>query len=81
MAVFANSRAMKRRSFGGPQDDTKGACNSVEKLRKPRKFSSIVVQAFSQTGLGKRGSPIGEQLQPILGVSPAKALRRKGFKK
>jgi hypothetical protein len=28
--------------------------------------------AFPQTALGKRGSPIGEQLQPELGISRAK---------
>jgi hypothetical protein len=33
-------------------------------LRKLRKLSSIVIQAFSQTALGKRGSPVGEQPVP-----------------
>jgi hypothetical protein len=33
-------------------------------LRKPRKLAAIVVHAFSQTALGKRGSPVGEQ--PVL---------------
>ncbi len=32
-----------------------------ENLRKPSKLSCIVVHTFSQTGLGKRGSPVGEQ--------------------
>jgi hypothetical protein len=36
----------------------------LENLPKPRKFSGIVVHAFSQTALGKRGSPVGEQPQP-----------------
>jgi hypothetical protein len=31
--------------------------------------------AFPQTALGKRGSPIGEQLQPELGISRAKPQR------
>src|SRR3990172_13034518 len=33
-------------------------------LRKPRKLSTIVVHAFPQTALGKRGSPVGEQPKP-----------------
>jgi len=32
-----------------------------ENLRKPSKLSCIVVHAFPQTSLGKRGSPVGEQ--------------------
>ena len=35
----------------------------------------IVVHAFSQTALGKRGSPVGEQPQPKAELSPAKAQR------
>ena len=34
---------------------------SPEYLRELRKFSIIVVHAFPQTALGKRGSPVGEQ--------------------
>ena len=35
-----------------------------ESLRKLRKLAAIVVHAFSQTALGNRGSPVGEQPQP-----------------
>jgi hypothetical protein len=37
----------------------------------------MVTHAFSQTSLGKRGSPVGEQPQPKAELSPAKAPRRK----
>ena len=33
-------------------------------LREPRKFVAIAIHTFPQTGLGKRGSPGGEQPQP-----------------
>jgi hypothetical protein len=46
-----------------------------EILRKPRKLPWIVVHAFSQARLGKRGSPVGEQLQPKLGLSLVKTQR------
>src|SRR3989304_7521286 len=35
----------------------RGDFRRLENLRKPRKLSWIVVHAFSQTALGKRGSP------------------------
>jgi hypothetical protein len=49
----------------------------TENLRKPLKLSGIVVHAFSQTSLGRRASPVGEQPQPKAELSPAKAPRRK----
>jgi len=46
-----------------------------ENLREARKLLNIVVHAFPQTALGKRGSPVGEQPQRKLGMSPAKTPR------
>lgn len=37
-----------------------------ENLRKPGILSRIAIHAFSQTALGKRSSPVGEQLVLII---------------
>jgi hypothetical protein len=49
-------------------------------LRKPRKPLTIVVHAFSQTAQGKRGSPVGEQLQLKFGMSRKEAKSQRSEK-
>jgi hypothetical protein len=44
-------------------------------LHEPRELPWRLIDAFSQTRLGKRGSPVGEQPQSKLGLSLAKTQR------
>ena len=69
---FRTWRALR---LGGSQFPVFEYFKSPENLSEPPKFCSTVVHAFPQTALGKRGSPVGEQPQPKLGISPAKTPR------
>jgi hypothetical protein len=77
-AVFRRHRASGR---DRSQCLDRRSIRPAENLRKPRKLSTIVIHAFPQTGLGKRGSPIGKQPQRKLGMFPQRRKGRKGGRK